>query len=221
MNKMNKFNFNLIKLFDIMNKKKVFLLKVFTNLIFQILVTFVIFYNVKIDIINNKLSLILLVLLQFGIIFIFSFFEIPIFFKFLLMTLFSAIWGLIFIGLKKHISPEIIKTAIFGALGIFIGIFIFGLILVGFGVYLDYKFGFVLLGLLLLLIITTIVLRLMNKYHIFHKGIAVISIILFSLFIIYDTNNILYNDTKDVIGASMDYYLDIINIFTNIVNFES
>ena len=218
---MKKYNFDPKKLFDIMNKKKVFLLQIFTNLIFQILVTFVIFYNVKIDIINNNLSLILLVLLQFGIIFIFSFLEIPVFFKFLLMTLFSVIWGLILIGLKNHVSPEVIRTAIFGTLGIFIGIFLFGLLLVAFGVYLDYRFGFVLLGLLLLLIITTIVLRLMNKYHGFHKGIAVISIILFSFFIIYDTNNILYNDTNDVIGASMDYYLDIMNIFINIVNYES
>jgi FtsH-binding integral membrane protein len=219
---MKKYNFNPKKLFDIMNTKKVFLLQIFTNLIFQILVTFVIFYNIKIDIINNNnISLIFLVLLQFGIIFIFSFFEIPIFFKFLLMTLFSSIWGLILIGLKKHVSPEVVKTAIFGALGIFICIFIFGLLLVAFGVYLDYRFGFLLLGLLLLLIITTIVLRLMNKYNGVHKGIAIISIILFSLFIIYDTNNILYNDTKDVIGASMDYYLDIMNIFINIVNYQS
>lgn len=218
---MKKYNFNLKKLFDIMNKKKVFLLQIFTNLIFQILVTFVIFYNVKIDIINNNLSLILLVLLQFGIIFIFSFFELPIFFKFLLMTLFSTIWGLILIGLKNKVPPEVIRTAIFGALGIFIGVFLFGLLLVAFGVYLDYRFGFALLGLLLLLIITSIVLRLMNKYKGLHKGIAIISIILFSFFIIYDTNNILYDDTKDVIGSSMDYYLDIINIFINIVSYES
>lgn len=219
---MNKYNFDPKKLFNIMNKKKVFLLQIFTNLIFQILVTFVIFYNVKIDIINNNnLALILLFILQFGIIFIFSLFEIPVFFKFLLMTLFSIIWGLILIGLKNHVSPEVIRTAIFGALGIFIGVFLFGLLLVAFGVYLDYRFGFALLGLLLLLIITTIVLRLMNNYHRFHKGIAVISITLFSFFIIYDTNNILYNDTKDVIGSSMDYYLDIMNIFINIVNYES
>jgi len=219
---MKKYNFDPKKLFDIMNKKKTFLLQIFTNLIFQILVTFVIFYNVKIDIINNNnLSLILLVLFQFGIIFIFSFFEIPVFFKFLLMTLFSSIWGLILIGLKNKVSPEIIRTAIFGALGIFISVFIFGLLLVAFGVYLDYRFGFILLGLLLLLIITTIVLRFMNKYKIFYKSIAVISIILFSLFIIYDTHNILYNDTKDVIGASMDYYLDIMNIFINLVNYQT
>jgi modulator of FtsH protease len=218
---MKKYSLDLKKLFDIMNKKKIFLLQIFTNLIFQILVTFVVFYNVKIDMIKNNFTLILLVLLQFGIIFMLNLLDLPIFFKFLLMTLFSGIWGLIFVGLKNRVSPEIIKTAIFGALGIFIGMFIFGLLLVAFGVYLDYKIGFVLLGLLLLLIITSIVLMLMKKYHGVHKGIAVITIILFSLFIIYDTNNILYGPITDPIGASMGYYLDIINIFTSIVNYES
>ena len=61
----------------------------------------------------------------------------------------------------------------------------------------------------------------MNKYHGIHKSIAVITIILFSLFIIYDTNNILYIDSKDAIGASMDYYLDIMNIFLSIVNLQT
>jgi len=218
---MKKYNFNLKNFFEIMNNKKFFLLQIFTNLIFQILVTFVIFYNININIINNNIELILLILLQFGIIFIFSLFDMPIFFKFLLMTLFSGIWGLILTKLKNHIPKEVIKSAILGTLGIFISFFLFGLMLVGFGVYLDYRFAFILLGLLILLIITSVVLMLMNKYHGVHKSIAVITIILFSLFIIYDTNNILYGDSTDPIGASMQYYLDIMNIFTNIISYQT
>ena len=214
-------NFNLKNLFSILNQKKTFLLQIFSNLIFQILVTFVIFYNVKVEFVNNNIYLILLVLLQFGIIFIFSLYPMHPFFKFLLMTLFSSIWGLIFIRLKNHVPEEVIRTALLGVLGIFIGMFIFGLVLVAFGVYLDYKFGFVLLGFLLLLIITSIVLMLMNQYHGVHKGIAIVSIVLFSLFIIYDTNNILYGSSTDPIGASMDYYLDIMNIFISLVNYQS
>jgi len=203
-----------------MNKKKVFFLQIFTNLIFQILVTFVIFYKVNIDIINNNnIVFITLILLQFGIIFIFSFNIFPIYINFLLMTLFSAIWGLIFIRLKKHVSPEIIRTAIFGTLGIFISMFIFALILFAFGIYLDYRFGLFLLFLVLLLIIIRIVVYVMNEYHSTHKVLAIISVVIFSIFIVYDTNNILYNDSTDPIAASMDYYLDIINIFTNLVSY--
>jgi len=213
--------FSLQNLFNIINQKKTFLLQIFTNLIFQILVTFVIFYNLKVDFVNNNLYLILLLIAEFAIIFIFSFYQMPIFFKFLLMTLFSAIWGLIFIRLKNHVPKEVIKTAILGVLGIFIGMFLFGLLLVGFGVYLDYKFALALLGILILLIIVTIVLIFMHQFNHYYKGIAVIIILMFSLFIIYDTNNILYGSSNDPIGASMDYYLDIMNIFTALVNFQS
>ena len=213
--------FSLQKLFNIINQKKTFLLQIFGNLIFQILVTFVIFYNLKVDFVNNNLYLILLVVIQFGILFIFAFVQMPIFFKFLLMTLFSALWGLIFTGLKKHVPDEVIKTAILGVLGIFVTMFLFGLLLVAFGVYLDYRFGLALLGLLLLLIIVSIILIFMNKYKAVHKGIAVVTIVLFSLFIIYDTNNILYGPSDDPIGASMDYYLDFMNIFSALVNYQS
>jgi modulator of FtsH protease len=136
------------------------------------------------------------------------------------MTLFSIIWGLILINLKNYVPKEVIKTALFSSLGIFISIFIFGVLLVAFGVYLDYRFAFVLLALLLLLIITTIVLRLMDKYYTVHKSMVVITIILFTLFIIYETNDILYRDSRDVISASMDYYLDIMNIFMSIINYQ-
>ena len=213
--------FNLQNLFNIINQKKTFLLQIFSNLIFQILVTFVIFYNLKVDFVNNNLYLILLIILQFGIIFIFSWYPMPMFFKFLLMTLFSAIWGLLFIRLKNHVPEEVVKTAILGVLGIFVGMLLFGLLLVAFGVYLDYRFGMILLGLLLLLIIVSIVLMFMRKYHGAHKGIAVVTIVLFSLFIIYDTNNVLYGPSDDPIGASMNYYLDFMNIFTALINYQS
>jgi modulator of FtsH protease len=213
--------FSLQNLFNIINQKKTFLLQIFTNLIFQILVTFVIFYNLNVDFVNNNLYFILLIILQFAIIFIFAWYPMPMFFKFLLMTLFSAIWGLIFIRLKKHASEEVIKTAILGVLGIFVGMFLFGLLLVAFGVYLDYRFGLALLGLLLLLIIVSIVLMFMHEYHGVHKGIAIVTIILFSLFIVYDTNNVLYGPSDDPIGSSMDYYLDIMNIFLALVNYQT
>jgi modulator of FtsH protease len=213
--------FNLQNLFNIINQKKIFLLQIFSNLIFQILVTFVIFYNLKVDFVNNNLYLILLIILQFGIIFIFSWYPMPMFFKFLLMTLFSAIWGLLFIRLKNHVPEEVVKTAILGVLGIFVGMLLFGLLLVAFGVYLDYRFGMILLGLLLLLIIVSIVLMFMHQYHGAHKGIAVVTIVLFSLFIIYDTNNVLYGPSDDPIGASMNYYLDFMNIFTALINYQS
>jgi FtsH-binding integral membrane protein len=62
----------------------------------------------------------------------------------------------------------------------------------------------------------------MGNYSTFVKGILVFGLGLFSVFIVYDTNQILQKDYYgDFITASMDYYLDIINIFIKLVNFMS
>jgi FtsH-binding integral membrane protein len=50
-----------------------------------------------------------------------------------------------------------------------------------------------------------------------NKLLALIGILLFSMYIIYDTNKILQRDYKgDFIRASLDYYLDFINLFADI-----
>ena len=53
------------------------------------------------------------------------------------------------------------------------------------------------------------------------KKIAIIfSLLLFSVYVIYDTNSILQrNYYGDFITASLDYYLDILNIFANLLSF--
>jgi len=52
------------------------------------------------------------------------------------------------------------------------------------------------------------------------KIITICSLMLFSVYIVYDTNSILQrNYYGDFITASMDYYLDIINIFVNLLSF--
>ena len=55
------------------------------------------------------------------------------------------------------------------------------------------------------------------------KSIAVVTIILFSLFIMYDTNNILlkYKGKADCIRGALDYYLDILNLFTSYLNMDN
>ena len=61
----------------------------------------------------------------------------------------------------------------------------------------------------------------MKKYNTFHKSIAVVIITIMSLYIIYDTHDILHRHYKgDFITASIDYYLDILNIFVGLINFQ-
>jgi len=49
--------------------------------------------------------------------------------------------------------------------------------------------------------------------------LSVFSLLLFSMYIIYDTNAILQrNYYGDFIRASLDYYLDVLNIFVDLIN---
>jgi len=213
---------NLQEIINLFNEKKFFLIQIFTNLIFQILVTFVIAYNINTDIIDNNITFILLILILFVIIFLLSVIPMPPFLKFILFTLFSGITGILFSKVKNYSARNIIKTSLLGALGIFISMFLFGVLLIFFGIHLGYKFGLVLLYLLLVFIICIIVLHFMNKFSTYHKILAIIGLIIFSIYIIYDTNQILQRkNDNDFISASLDYYLDIINIFNNLVSYQS
>ena len=144
------------------------------------------------------------------------------FLKFILFTLFSAISGILFSKVKEYTSKDIIRTSLLGVLGIFVSMFLFGVLLIIFGIHLGHKFGLILLYSLLILIICTIVSFYMNKFNIYYKILAIIGLIVFSIYIIYDTNKILQvRNNDDYISASLDYYLDIINLFNNLLTYQS
>jgi FtsH-binding integral membrane protein len=91
--------------------------------------------------------------------------------------------------------------------------------LIIFGIALGNIFGLGLFVCLLLLIILQIVALFTKGYSMMHKVISVFSLCLFSLYIVYDTNTILQkNYNGDFISASLAYYLDIINIFIDLIN---
>ena len=93
--------------------------------------------------------------------------------------------------------------------------FLFGVVLIITGIKLSYQFGLGLLFALLLLLFLSIVQFFMVSSSFLRKLILVFTLLLFSVFIVYDTNSILQRDySGDFITASLDYYLDILNIFT-------
>lgn len=143
--------------------------------------------------------------------------DIPIWAKIISFIIFSVMEGYFLSFMKYFVDQAIIQMAIAGTMGIFSSMFIFGMLLILFGIKLSNAFGGVLFFALLGLIITRIVFMFMGDYSQFSKGIAIFALGLFSLFIIYDTNQIMQRDYMgDFITASLDYYLDIINIFVNL-----
>ncbi len=212
-----------VDFFKLLNEKKAFLAKTFGNLIFQLLITFIIAFRVKSpDLLENNLYFWGLIITTFIIIFLLAMVSMPPIMKFILFTIFSISWGLLLSKIKEQPSPEIIKSALLGVISIFIAMFIVGLLITSMGITMSPKLGFILLVALLLLIIVSIVSMFMKSYDTYHKAISVFALVLFSIFIIYDTNTILQrNYLGDFITASIDYYLDILNIFINLINVQS
>jgi FtsH-binding integral membrane protein len=215
----------------LLNEKKEFLLMVFSNLIVQLGITYYVMMNYdslmgsnsnakKNDGKINAGLLIGLFLVQIGIIFLLTMNSgfMPIWVKFLLFSLFSAIFGVFTYFLQKHVDLKVIQMAILGTLSIFGAMFLFGAFLLMSGIKLGIRFAASLFYLLLLLILLYIVTSLTGHNSSLMKVLYIFGLLLFSTYIVYDTNNILQrNYYGDFISASLDYYLDIINIFKDLV----
>ena len=159
-----------------------------------------------------------LIAAQLIIIFIMILIPMPEIIKFLLFCALSYIFGLILSLLKKEYSEEMINMAIQGALTIFTFMLATGVFLFMGGINLGYKFGAILFWSLLALIVARLVFVLGVKMDQANKILSFVGIILFAVYVVYDTNNILQRDYYgDFITASMDYYLDILNLFSNLL----
>jgi FtsH-binding integral membrane protein len=111
----------------------------------------------------------------------------------------------------------LINMAMLGSIGVFAIMFLIGVCLLATGIQLGLKTGLFLFVSLLMLIIAQI-FSLFHNSTLLIKTLSAIGILIFSGYIIYDTNTILQrNYYGDFITASLDYYLDILNIFTKLV----
>lgn len=202
---------NLIKL---MYEKKEFLILVFANLIAQLGITYYVMERTSKE--KMDISIWPLFFAQLIIIFVMALIPMPEFVKFLLFCGFSYIFGLMLSVIKKQYNSDMINVAIQGAMTIFGLMLATGVALFAGGINLGYKFGSILFWSLLALIVARLVFVLGAKMNQAHKILSFIGIILFAIYVVYDTNKILQRDYYgDFITASMDYYLDIINLFTN------
>ena len=199
------------KLMYLIHKKKEFLLLVLSNLIVQLGITYYVMNNLG----SEKVGLWSLFFAQLIMIVVLCLPLSPAV-KFLVFCAFSYTSGLMLSLYKKKYSAATIEIAIQGALSVFGLMMAVGVLLVGSGIQLGYKFAAFLFWALLALIVARLVLVLGQGLSTTHKILSYIGIILFSLFVVYDTNNILSREYYgDFVSASLDYYLDIINLFSN------
>jgi FtsH-binding integral membrane protein len=220
-------NNNLMQLFKLISEKRVFFALILATLVSQLSITYYVSENVKIEDedegtketkkFNSKLIGAYVAI--FVIILILAFITMPPWLKFILFSLFSTAFGVILGYRKSGVDPGIVKSALVGTASIFVTMFTFGVALIASGIKLGFKFGLGLLIALFFLVIISIVQIFIAESSLLKKILVIGSLMVFSLYIMYDTNNILQrNYSGDFITASLDYYLDIINIFSGLLS---
>lgn len=208
-------------MYNRMYEKRTFLTYVFINLIIQLCITYYVMNRKT----NPEINIILLFIAQLAIVVILSLAKLPEYAKLLLFTLFSYLFGIFFFQLREKYdyNKEAINVAIAGAASVFITMMIVGIVLIAGGIRLGYKFGILLFFSLLALIIARLVFYVTankNERTISmsdtHKVFASVGIFIFAGYVLYNTNRILQKNYKEqYITASLDYYLDFINLFAN------
>jgi FtsH-binding integral membrane protein len=197
-----------------MYEKREFLVLVFSNLLAQLGITYYVMNKTN----NPDISIMPLFVAQILIILLIAFVPMPEFMKFILFGLFSYTFGLSLSRYKQKYSPVALDAAVQGAMSVFGVMLATGVVLTAGGIRLGYKFGAFLFWALLLLIIFRLIFVLGAKMSQAHKLLSFTGVILFAMYVIYDTNVILQrNYNGGFISASMDYYLDILNLYSSLV----
>jgi len=213
-----KIKFNFKNFNTLLNGKKEFLIMVFANLITQLGITYYFMTNTKVtEDDNHNLKHFLLIISMLIIVYVLALVPMPSWLKFIVFSAFSYIWGILIASFKLKVNDDgLINMAMLGSIGVFAIMFLIGVFLLATGIQLGLKTGLFLFDSLLILIIARI-FSLFHKSTMLIKTLAAIGIVIFSGYIIYDTNTILQrNYYGDFITASLDYYLHILNIFSNL-----
>lgn len=205
-------------------EKRDLLVKTFANLIVQLGITYYAMekYSEKEKDKKNKHITILVIIYLFAFVILLGIIPMPTWLKLILFCGFSYGFGYILSNLKVVAGEEVIHTAILGTMSIFGIMFALGLFMLLSGIKLGFKTGIILFYSLLFLILARLLNYFTAKSSDFAKGLTIFGLLLFSVYIIYDTNTILQkNYYGDFITASIDYYLDIINIFVKLVSLNN
>lgn len=210
----NKQNFG-----SLFRKKQSFLIQVYLLLIFQILITaFVAKFLRQRPAINAAAHKLWAAWFILSIICIFALAMLrgPMIVKILILSAFSFLIGLQCIAASTHVSPQTIEVALVSAIAIFAVFTMIGVAIVAAGIDLSFM-AFGLFALLIGLLIAFVVMMAIPVSKTVHRVVLYFAISLFSVYIAFDTNIMLQKDFTNPIQGSINLYLDLLNIFTDII----
>lgn len=197
-----------------LQKKIPFMAGVFGHLIFQ---TFVAYRAAEATSRNAYMkdiarsNALLIGIIGLVILLVLTLVRLPIPIKVLLFSILAYISGM-----TLHNVPNL-EEALLETVGIFIAMLVAGIFTVKMGYRLD-----ILGQILFFSLLTILIARVINTYVRRKSGSLVpsrIISILFALFVVYDTNKILQrNYGGNFVDASLDYFLDIINLIPSVGN---
>lgn len=200
-----------LDLVSLVAKNRTFLLKIFSNLFVQLGISYYVMENTPLlksfwpTVIGSFVALLVIIATN-----------LPYWAKLIVFAIFSYLIGRINTVYKSTYSDDAIKNAILGAMGVFAIMFVVGALLP----VLGFRVGVALFVALLGLLIARLYTMFSGKTEEYKKWLSGFGIGIFGLYIAYDTNNILKRADYyqgDFVTASMDYYLDIINLFSNLL----
>jgi len=206
----------------LVRSKKDLLVCIFVTLIIQISISFA---TMKFDKEHHMLGKrggllqsVILLIIMIALIFAMGRPNTSFHMKQILFAIFSIVVGLILSQVTYIINdPAIVEASVIATLVNLGLMLLLGIIIVYFKYDLEWIGSFLFIA--LLVIVVTRLLSLFSKdSKEINKKISMVSVIIFSLYILYDTNTILLrykNNTSNCISGSLDYYLDIWNLFSN------
>lgn len=199
-----------------------FLTKVMLTMIAQLIVTWIValvMYRMKW---TNQLSSVWLwvffaVTLIIAI--LMSFPQISTMWKLLLFTVFSIVFGMMLSPLFK-MNHKILGAALAGTVAIFVSLFLVGIIVTKMKYDLSWM-GWALCASLIGLLIAGVLGWIFGMTKTSERVYLAIGLVIFSLFVVFDTNMILRRQyKKDFVSAAFNYYLDFLNIFVRLVSWQ-
>lgn len=209
-------------LLALVRAKRYFLTQVFATLILQLAVALVTMHLLKDSplvarIFEPKYMYLLVVVLPLLLlVFVLVSFPMPIELKLVLFTVISFGMGLLLTRLVKRYGDGVVRAALAGTLAMFVVLILVGGALAGAGVDLA-PLSIYLFAALLALVIVSVVLLFVKVTSFFQRVFSTLIVVLFSVYVIFDTNMILQRDyAGDFVEAALDYFLDFINIFQNL-----
>lgn len=208
--------------------KEKFLVSVYSILILQLVGTFVLLRAIRDhpDLSEaTKKNFIWLALASIALVVFISWLPLPTWAKLVAFSLFSVLVAGILNVIASRVSEELVNQALISTILIFVGMSAVAVALAAMGVHLGWMGVYLLAALIALLIasIVSIVFSAAGKENTkARRALLIVGMVLFSMFVVYDTNIILQKDyALSSVDAALDFYLNFINLFTRTLALDS